>query len=105
MIKSSSIPYSIIRATQFFEFIKGIADIATDGDTIRLPPALIQPIAAEDVASAVCRIALGSPVNGTVEVGDRRSFVSMDSSGKLSPLARIPAKLSPTRKPAITALE
>ena len=54
-IKNSSIPYSIVRATQFFEFIKGIADFSTDGNTIRLPSALIQPMAAEDVASAVCR--------------------------------------------------
>src|SRR5438874_4725833 len=63
LIKSSSIPYSIVRATQFFEFIKGIADLSTDGNTVRLPPAFIQPIAAEDVASGVCRVALGSPLN------------------------------------------
>src|ERR1700731_353349 len=69
LIKGSSIPYSIVRATQFFEFVKGIADISTDGNKVRLPSALIQPIAAEDVASAVGRIALGSPVNGTVEGG------------------------------------
>jgi uncharacterized protein YbjT (DUF2867 family) len=74
LIKSASIPYSIIRATQFFEFVKGIADFSTDGNTVRLPPALIQPIAADDVASAVCRIALGSPVNGTVEVGGPEQF-------------------------------
>jgi uncharacterized protein YbjT (DUF2867 family) len=69
LIKSSSIPYSIVRATQFFEFIKGIADFSTDGNTVRLPTALIQPMAADDVASAVCRVALGSPLNGVVEVG------------------------------------
>src|SRR3954454_527550 len=73
-IKSSSIPYSIVRATQFFEFIKGIADLSTDGDTIRLPSALIQPMAAEDVAGAVCRVAVGSPLNGTVEVGGPEKF-------------------------------
>src|ERR1700760_2730278 len=56
LIKSSSIPYSIVRATQFFEFIKGIADVSTEGNTVRLPPALIQPMAAEDVAAAVCRV-------------------------------------------------
>src|SRR5581483_12039795 len=65
LIKRSSVPYSIVRATQFFEFIKGIADFSTEGNTVRLPPALIQPMAAEDVATAVCRVALGSPVNGT----------------------------------------
>ena len=74
LIKSSSIPYSIVRATQFFEFIKGIADLSTDGNTVRLPSALIQPMAAEDVASAVCRVALGSPLNGTVELGGPEKF-------------------------------
>ena len=74
LIKNSSIPYSIVRATQFFEFIKAIADFSTDGNTVRLPPALIQPMAAEDVASAVCRVALGSPLNGTVEIGGPERF-------------------------------
>jgi len=74
LIKSSSIAYSIVRATQFFEFIKGIADLSTEGNTVRLPSALIQPMAAEDVASAVCRVALGSPLNGTVEVGGPEKF-------------------------------
>jgi uncharacterized protein YbjT (DUF2867 family) len=73
LIKGSSIPYSIVRATQFFEFIKGIADAATDGNTVRLAPVLIQPMAAEDVASAVGRISVGSPVNGIVEVAGPRS--------------------------------
>ncbi len=74
LIKSSSIPYSIVRATQFFEFIKDIADFSTEGNTVRLPPALIQPMAAEDVATAVCRVALGSPVNGTIEFGGPEQF-------------------------------
>ena len=74
LIKGSSIPYSIIRATQFFEFVQGIADFSTDGNKVRLPPALIQPMAADDVASAVGRIAMGSPVNGTVEVGGPEKF-------------------------------
>lgn len=74
LIKSSSIPYSIVRATQFFEFIKAIADFSTEGNTVRLPPALIQPMAAEDVASAVSRVALGSPLNSTVEVGGPEKF-------------------------------
>jgi uncharacterized protein YbjT (DUF2867 family) len=74
LIKGSSVPYSIVRATQFFEFIKGIADLSTDGNTVRLPPALIQPMAAEDVASAVCRIGLGSPLNGTFEIGGPERF-------------------------------
>lgn len=74
LIKASSIPYTIIRATQFFEFVKGIADFSTEGNTVRLPSALIQPMAADDVASAVARIAMGSPVKGTVEVGGPEKF-------------------------------
>ena len=74
LIKSSSIPYSIVRATQFFEFVNGIADFSTDGNKVRLPSTLIQPMAADDVASAVGRIAMGSPVNGTVEVGGPEKF-------------------------------
>ncbi len=74
LIKASSMPYSIIRATQFFEFVKGIADFSTDCNKVRLPTALIQPMAADDVASAVERIAVGKPVNGTVEVGGPDKF-------------------------------
>src|SRR6266513_43633 len=74
LIKGASIPYTIIRATQFFEFVKGIADFSTDGNKIRLPTALIQPMAADDVASAVGRIATGAPVNGAVEVGGPEKF-------------------------------
>ena len=74
LIRGSSIPYSIVRATQFFEFVKGIADFSTDGNKVRLPSALIQPMAADDVASEVGRIAMGSPVNGTVEVGGPEKF-------------------------------
>ena len=74
LIQESSIPYSIVHATQFFEFIKGIADAATDGNTVRLAPVLIQPMAADDVASAVGRVALGSPVNGIVEIAGPEQF-------------------------------
>jgi uncharacterized protein YbjT (DUF2867 family) len=74
LIKGSSIPYSIVRATQFFEFVKGIADFSTDGNKVRLPSVLIQPIAADDVASAIGRIAMGAPVSGTVEVGGPEKF-------------------------------
>jgi uncharacterized protein YbjT (DUF2867 family) len=69
LIKGSSIPYSIVRATQFFEFAKGIADSSTDGTKVRLPHVLFQPMAADDVASAVGKVAMGAPVNGMVEVG------------------------------------
>jgi uncharacterized protein YbjT (DUF2867 family) len=74
LIKESSIPYSIVHATQFFEFVKGIADAATDGDTVRLPHALIQPMAADDVASAVGSVATGLPLDGTVEVAGPEKF-------------------------------
>jgi uncharacterized protein YbjT (DUF2867 family) len=74
LIKSGGIPYSIVHATQFFEFVNRIADEATVGTTVRLPPVLIQPMAADDVAEAVGRIAIGAPVNGTVEVGGPQQF-------------------------------
>ena len=74
LIKAGGIPYSIVHATQFFEFVKRIADDATVGTTVRVPPALIQPMAADDVAKAVGRIAVGAPVNGTVEVAGPQQF-------------------------------
>jgi uncharacterized protein YbjT (DUF2867 family) len=74
LIKSGGIPYSIVHATQFFEFIKRIADDATEGTTVRLPPILIQPMAADDVAKTVGRVAVGAPLNGTVEVGGPQRF-------------------------------
>ncbi|WP_263359287.1 SDR family oxidoreductase [Acidicapsa ligni] len=74
LIKESSIPFSIVHATQFFEFAKQIADASSDGTTIRVAPVLIQPMAAEDVASAVGRVAVGSPVNGIVEVAGPQQF-------------------------------
>src|SRR2546426_3894239 len=74
VIKASSIPFSIVHATQFFEFIKSIADAATDGNTVRLAPVLFQPIASDDVATAVARTAVGAPVNGVIEVGGPEQF-------------------------------
>jgi len=74
LIRESSIPYSIVHATQFFEFLKGIADAATAGDTVRLAPVLIQPMAAEDVATEVTKVAAGVPVNGIVEIGGPDQF-------------------------------
>src|SRR5215813_3228226 len=74
LIKESSIPWSIVHATQFFEFLKGLADISTDGDKVRLPHVLFQPMAADDVASGVGRIAIGAPVNGIVEVAGPEQF-------------------------------
>src|SRR5262245_54664093 len=74
LIEESSIPSSIVHATQFFEFVNGIADAATVGTTVRLAPVLVQPMAADDVARAVGRVAVGTPVNGTVEVGGPQQF-------------------------------
>jgi uncharacterized protein YbjT (DUF2867 family) len=68
LIKASPIPYTIVRATQFFEFVGEIAKSATEGQTVRLPPALMQPIAADDVAAAVADVALTEPLNGTFEL-------------------------------------
>ena len=74
LIKESSIPYTIVQATQFFEFLKGLADISMVGDKVHVPHALFQPMAADDVATAVGRIAVGPPVNGTVEIGGPEQF-------------------------------
>jgi uncharacterized protein YbjT (DUF2867 family) len=74
LIAESGIPYSIVHATQFYEFIKSIAALATDGDTVRLPPVQFQPMASEDVAKAVGRTAVGAPVNGIVETAGPDKF-------------------------------
>jgi len=74
LIRESPIPYSTVHATQFFEFVKGIADAATVGNVIRVPPALIQPMAADDVAAALARVAVGAPLNGAIEVGGPKAF-------------------------------
>ena len=74
LIKASSIPYSIVRSTQFFEFVESIAAAATDGDTVRVPAASIQPVAADDAARAVGRIAVGTPAGGIVEIGGPEPF-------------------------------
>ena len=74
LIRNSRIPYSIVRATQFFDFLKRIADEATDGNRVRIPPVLFQPIAAADVASAVGRVAVGAPLNGILEVAGPQQF-------------------------------
>jgi len=68
LLKLSGIPYTIIRSTQFFEFLPGIAQSATDGQTIRLSPAHLQPVASDDVAALVTKVALAKPANGTIEL-------------------------------------
>jgi len=74
LIQASSMPYTIVRATQFFEFVKAIADYSTEGNQVRLPSALIQPMAADDVAGALGRIVTNPPVKGMVEIGGPETF-------------------------------
>src|SRR5262245_53103689 len=88
MIKASGISYSIVHATQFFEFIKSIADQATDGTVVRVPNVEFQPMAAEDVAEAVGRVAIGGPRDGIVEVGGPERFEFED------PIRRVLAALN-----------
>ena len=123
LVKSSPIPYTLLHATQFFEFLRGIAQSATDGTSVRLSHALIQPMAAEDVAMSVVEAALSPAVNSTIEVGgpeifhldeligrvlaydkDSRTVISDPNARyfglKLSETSLIPgksAKLGPTR--------
>jgi uncharacterized protein YbjT (DUF2867 family) len=68
LIKAAPIPYTIVRATQFFEFVGGIAQSATEGQTVRLPPVLMQPIVSDDVAAVMAEVALAGPLNGTVDL-------------------------------------
>ena len=68
LIEASGIPYTIVRATQFLEFVRGIADSGADGNMVRLPPILFQPIASDDVAAMVADVALAAPRNGIVEI-------------------------------------
>ena len=74
LIKEGPIPYTIVRATQFFEFTKRIADEATAGNSVLLPPVLFQPMAADDVASALCRVATSSPLNSTIEIAGPEQY-------------------------------
>lgn len=73
LIEASGIPYTIVRSTQFMEFLRGIADSSADGNMVRLPPILFQPIAADDVAAIVADAALGAPRNGIVEIAPERA--------------------------------
>jgi uncharacterized protein YbjT (DUF2867 family) len=125
LIKASGIPYSIVRATQFFEFVDGIAQSATDGQSVRLPPAMMQPIVSDDVAAALAVVAVDTPLNGTIELagperirmdelvrrflkanGDARQvitdvnalyFGTKVDDHSLTPGDRDPARIGPTR--------
>ena len=82
-IKNSPVPYTIVHATQFFEFLRGIAQSGTEGGKVRLSHSLFQPMAAEDVATAVAEAALAPPVNGTVEVAGPEPFYIDELIGKV----------------------
>ena len=105
LIAESSIPFSIVHATQFFEFFKNIADTSSDSTTVRLAPVLIQPMAAEDVARAVGRIAVGTPVNGIVEIGALNSSISTNLSARACSRVTILARWLRTLPPATSGLK
>jgi uncharacterized protein YbjT (DUF2867 family) len=79
LIKSSPIPYTLVHATQFFEFVRSISNSSTEGNTVRVPPVLFQPIAAEDVAKVVAEAAIAEPVNGMIEIAGPEVF-TLDES-------------------------
>lgn len=83
LISTSPIPYTIVHATQFFEFLGTIAALQTDGNTVRVPDVLLQPMASADVAAAVARIAASEPVNGTVEIGGPEAFALAELIGRV----------------------
>ena len=74
IIREAKVPYTIVHSTQFFEFLGGIAQSGADGDTVRLSPALVQPISSDDVALAMADFATGAPLNGTVEIAGPEAF-------------------------------
>jgi len=90
LIKNSPIPYTLVHATQFFEFIRTIADLSTNGDVVRLPPVQFEPMAAEDVAGTVAQVALSEPVNRTIEVGGPEAFTLDEAVRKVLRFDRDP---------------
>jgi uncharacterized protein YbjT (DUF2867 family) len=92
-IKSSPIPYTIVHATQFFEFLRAIAQSGTEGNTVRLPHSLFRPMAAEDVATAVAEAALAPPLNGTMETAGPEPFHIDELVGKVLAYDKDPRKV------------
>ena len=93
MIESSSVPYTLVHATQFFEFIRSIAQFSTVGGEVRLPPVHFQPMAAEDVASAVTEVALAAPANATIEIAGPEPFTLDEAVRKVLEFDRDPRKV------------
>lgn len=99
LIKQSGVPYTIIRSTQFMEFLKGIADQATDGNEVHLTDVDFQPIAADDVAAFVARYALGTPLNGKVEIAGPDRYAMYEIVAQYLKNANDPRKVIPNGKP------
>jgi uncharacterized protein YbjT (DUF2867 family) len=93
-IKAASVPYTIVRATQFFEFVGRIADASTEGETVRLPPALMQPIAADDVAAALADVSVGRPLNGTIELAGPEAIRMDELARRFLSAKRDPRRVS-----------
>ncbi|GAO44001.1 SDR family oxidoreductase [Flavihumibacter petaseus] len=99
LIVQSGVPYTIIRSTQFFEFLAGIANQATEGNTVHLSDVSFQPIAAEDVAAFVTGFALGTPLNGRVEIAGPERFELFDVVARYLRHTNDPRKVEPNGKP------
>ncbi len=93
-IKAATVPYTIVRATQFFEFIGSIADGSTEGQTVRLPPVLMQPMAADDVAAGLADVAVARPLNGTVELAGPEAIRLDELARRLLSAKRDPRQVS-----------
>jgi uncharacterized protein YbjT (DUF2867 family) len=99
-IEAEAIPYTIVRATQFFEFLTEIVEAGAEGDSVRLSTGLIQPVAVDDVAAIVAELATGAPVGGHVEIGGPRRWASTAGRGACSRPPGTSGRSSPTRTPA-----
>jgi uncharacterized protein YbjT (DUF2867 family) len=100
LIKKSGVPYTIIRSTQFLEFLKGIADQATEGNEVHLSDVRFQPIAAEDVAAFVAKYAVADPINGNVEIAGPERFAIYEIVAQYLRHANDPRKVVPNGKPS-----
>jgi uncharacterized protein YbjT (DUF2867 family) len=94
LIRASGTPFTIVRSTQFFEFAKGIVQSATEGQTVRLSPALFQPIAADDVAAALTDVALAEPLNGTIEIAGPEPIRMEEFARRFLSASRDPRKVT-----------
>ena len=105
LIKASPIPYTIVRATQFFEFVSGIAQSATEGQTVRLPPVLMQPIVSDDVAAVMADAALAEPLNGTVDLAGPEPIRQDDLVRQFLNATRDARTVSPIPRRSTTAYQ